>query len=118
MNSLGERLIYIRKKHGFTQDSLAKKIGVSRGVIYNLEKNKTMPQNIVVIALCNTLKINKNWLLYGTGKMEKEEAPLQKDEILVELYEAAGTLEKEEQLYILDIIKALRHRLKKNQEIS
>lgn len=113
MDSLGERLIYVRKKHGFTQDSLAKKIGVSRGVIYNLEKNKTMPQNIVVKALCDTLKINKNWLLYGTGKMEYEEAPLQKDEILVELCEAAETLEKEEQLYVLDIINALRRRLKK-----
>ena len=43
MDTLGERLNYARKNRGFTQDSLAESIGVSRGVIFNLEKNKTEP---------------------------------------------------------------------------
>ncbi len=63
MDTLGERLKYTRKKHGYTQDSLAEIIGVSRGVIFNLEKNKTEPQSIVINAICQTLKINKNWLV-------------------------------------------------------
>ena len=48
MNSLGERLRYTRKRNGYTQDSLASAIGVSRGVIFNLEKNKTTPQTYAV----------------------------------------------------------------------
>ena len=36
MDTLGERLKYARKKNGYTQDSLAEIIGVSRGVIFNL----------------------------------------------------------------------------------
>ncbi len=63
MDTLGERLKYTRKKHGYTQDSLAEIIGVSRGVIFNLEKNKTEPQSIVINAICQTLKINKDWLV-------------------------------------------------------
>ena len=31
---------YARKKNGYTQDSLASAIGVSRGVIFNLEKRR------------------------------------------------------------------------------
>ena len=40
MNTLGERLNYARKQKGYTQDSLAQTIGVSRGVIFNLEKTR------------------------------------------------------------------------------
>lgn len=40
MNTLGERLNYARKQKGYTQDSLAQTIGVSRGVIFNMEKTR------------------------------------------------------------------------------
>ena len=42
--TLGERLALVRKEKGYTQESLGDTIGVSRGVIFNLEKNKTEPQ--------------------------------------------------------------------------
>jgi len=70
MDTLGGRLKHARKNKGFTQDSLAETIGVSRGVIFNLEKNKTEPQTIVINAICQTLNINKDWLMNGSGEME------------------------------------------------
>lgn len=115
MESLGERLNYARKKKGYTQDSLAETIGVSRGVIYNLEKNKTSPQTIVLNAICSTLKINKDWLQNGTGEMVSESLPSQSAKILAELCEAAGELTEDEQLYLLDSIKSLRQRLSKGK---
>lgn len=112
MDTLGARLNRARKKNGFTQDSLATCIGVSRGVIFNLEKNKTEPQAIVINAICQTLKINKEWLLSGNGEMEDSSRPDQSDKILSELYDIAKGLSKEEeQLYILDTVKALKQRL-------
>ena len=111
MNTLGERLNYIRKKRGFTQDSLAESIGVSRGVIFNLEKNKTEPQTIVVNAICQILKINKEWLISGTGEMEDNREASQSARILAELYEVAKSLSEDEQLYLLDTVKALKQRL-------
>ncbi len=113
MNTLGERLNYVRKKNGYTQDSLAKTIGVSRGVIFNLEKNKTEPQAIVINAICQTLKINKNWLINGIGDMENNSK--QSAKILAELYDVAKELSEDEQLYLLDIVKALKQRLCRNE---
>lgn len=107
MNTLGERLIYVRKKNGYTQSSLAEAIGVSRGVIFNIEKNKTIPQAIVVNAICQTLRINKDWLLRGTGKMEDTREAILSTKILAELYQVTRELPEEEQFYLLDIARAL-----------
>ena len=85
MNTLGERLNYARKQKGYTQDSLAQTIGVSRGVIFNLEKNKTEPQ------------------------------AFQSAKLLEELYDIAKELSEDEQLFLLDTVKALKLRLGKRQ---
>lgn len=116
MNTLGERLNYARKKNGYTQDSLADAIGVSRGVIFNLEKNKTEPQIIVLNAICQILKINKDWLLNGTGEMEDNPEALHSAKILAELYDIAKELSEDEQLYLLDTVKALKQRLSRAEK--
>lgn len=115
MNTLGERLNYARKKNGYTQDSLANSIGVSRGVIFNLEKNKTEPQTIVINAICQTLNINKDWLINGIGEMEDTNSNSQSAKILSELYTVVKELSENEQLYLLDTVKALRQRLSRKQ---
>lgn len=108
MNTLGERLSYVRKKNGYTQNSLAAAIGVSRGVIFNIEKNKTVPQAIVVNAICQTLGINKDWLLRGAGRMEDTSEVMLSTRILAELYQVTKELSEDEQFYLLDIARALR----------
>ncbi len=114
METLGDRLNYARKKRSYTQDSLAETIGVSRGVIFNLEKNKTKPQTIVINAICQTLKINREWLMDGIGNMEEASEKSQSAMILAELYEVAKELSEDEQLYLLDTVKALKKRLSRN----
>lgn len=116
MSTVGDRLNYARKKNGYTQDSLAEAIGVSRGVIFNLEKNKTEPQTIVINAICQTLKINKEWLVNGTGQMEDSYTVSQSAKILAELYDIAKELSEDEQLYLLDTVKALRNRLNRDNK--
>lgn len=108
MNTLGERLTYVRKKKGYTQSSLAEAIGVSRGVIFNIEKNKTIPQAIVVNAICQTLRINKDWFLRGTGRMENTSEAVLSTKILAELYQVTRELSEEEQFYLLDIARGLK----------
>ena len=111
MDTLGERLNFVRKKNNYTQESLANEIGVSRGVIYNLEKNITMPQTIVINAICKTLKINKEWLIDGNGEMDDMSEKSQSQKVLKELYDIAKGLSINEQLYLLDTVKALKYRL-------
>lgn len=113
MDSLGARLTYIRKKKGYTQTSLATAIGVSRGVIFNLEKNKTDPQTIVINAICSLLNINREWLVNGVGDMDYDNELPEHNEILNELLEVAKDLSEDELLYLLDVITALKSRLRK-----
>ena len=116
MNTLGERLNYARKKKGYTQESLARAIGVSRGVIYNLEKSKAAPQAIVLNAVCQELQINREWLEKGIGEMQNAGDAARSARILAELYDVAKGLSLNEQLYLLDTVKALKQRLGKGQE--
>lgn len=111
MDTLGKRLNYARRKKGYTQDSLAEAIGVSRGVIFNLEKDKSTPQTIVINAICKALNINKCWLMSGAGDMENKEDFIQSTRILAELYDVVKELSEDEQLFLLDIIKAAKLQL-------
>lgn len=78
---IGERLKEARKSFNISQDNLADKIGVSRGVITNIEHEKTEPTLLVVNAICDVLNVSKEWLLNGTGEMcilSKEDDELMK----------------------------------------
>ena len=108
MDTFGDRLLYARKSKGFTQESLGDSIGVSRGVIYNLEKNLTEPQTIVVNAICDKLNIQKEWLINGYGEMENIEKNNKREKSLEDLYDVAKGLSEAEQQYLLDTIPLLK----------
>lgn len=106
MKDISERLKEIRKSKGITQGALAEMIGVSRGVIQNIEYGNTSPSKIVTQAICNALQINEEWLLYG--KEPKSTEILERDKsvkILSEIYNLAKELSSEEQEYILKLIQ-------------
>ena len=77
-------------------------------MIYNLEKGKTEPQAIVINAICQTLSINPDWLLRGAGERDEASQASQSARVLAELYEVARGLSEEQQLYLLDTVKALK----------
>ena len=53
--SMASRLKEARKFRGYTQEALAKAVGVSRGVISNIEYEKAAPQALVIRAICEVL---------------------------------------------------------------
>jgi len=110
---IGQRLKEARRERGMSQDMLAEKIGASRGVITNIEHGKIdEPQPMVINAICNVLNINKDWLTDGIGSMNISEEANYSAKILAEIYSRAQELSKDEQLFILDMIKAYTKRLK------
>lgn len=109
--SIASRLKQARKSRGYTQEKLANELNVSRGVISNIEYEKAEPQKLVINAICEVLKINKNWLITGQGNMENNPNPEMNNTLLSEIYNSAKNLSKEEQDYILDMIKTFqKHR--------
>lgn len=108
--NIGERLKYARRCRKLTQGELAECIGVSRGVITNIELNKVdSPQMIVTTALCKVLKIKPEWLIYGEGDMDVQmNIATEHSDMSKELYDAIDGLTAEEQTLLLQIIRLIR----------
>lgn len=109
--NLASRLKQARKSKGYTQDALANAIGVSRGVISNIEYEKSKPQTLVIRAICDVLQIDENWLISGYGQMEGGPVLEKSTRLLSDIYNSAKELSESGQDYILDMIKTFqKHR--------
>ena len=110
--SIGLRLKEARKARGMSQELLAEKIGASRGVVTNIEHDKVLePQPLVVNAFGAVLKITRQWLLRGDGPMDESGEAGRSAKVLSEIYTSVKELSGEEQQFILDMIQTyIRHR--------
>lgn len=66
---IGKKLKDARMRSGFTQESVAEKVNVSRQTISNWENEKLYPDIISVIELSNLYSISLDELLKGDEKM-------------------------------------------------
>lgn len=105
MYTFRDRLRYARERFNLSQAGLAESIGVSRGVIFNLENKEWTKQPVVIDAICNRLNVSKEWLLTGHGPMEPEN---ERSKILDELYRVCATLSGPQQEYLLDQIRVMQ----------
>ncbi len=64
-----DRIKHIRKDAEMTQEQFGKRLGVSRGVIANLELGLTTASNTFASHLCEVFRINRRWLETGEGEM-------------------------------------------------
>ena len=64
-----ERIMLIRKESRFTQQCFADTIGVSVGVIANIELGRAPVTRVVGIAICSKFHVREQWLFEGTGDM-------------------------------------------------
>ncbi len=61
--SIGERLARIRKLKGLTQEDLANRIGISRSVIANYEKNRLRIYDEMLVRLALALSVSTDSIL-------------------------------------------------------
>ncbi|WP_022940083.1 LexA family protein [Psychromonas hadalis] len=67
METLGDRILKLRKENRFTQAQLGKASGVSRVSISQWEQSVNRPRGESLIALAKTLDCDPDWLLHGQG---------------------------------------------------
>jgi len=68
--NFGARLYLLRRKRGFTQTSLAEKLGYKSSVtISKLESGQTPPNMITLVKIAEVLSIDIHWLVTGTGSL-------------------------------------------------
>ena len=73
VESIGDRFKQARKARDYTQEELALELKISRNSVGMIERGTFRPGEEIVEALCDKLWIDRNWLLTGTGHMERTE---------------------------------------------
>lgn len=66
------RIRELRKKAGYTQEALAKELGVSKRTVWNLENGKTLPNLAMVFLIAGILGVA--WHLLYAAKGGEEHA--------------------------------------------
>lgn len=70
------RIIEIRKKEGLSQEQFAKRLGLSRSFINQVETGKKNISDRTISDICQEFHINEEWLREGTEPMD---APISED---------------------------------------
>ena len=73
LQSIGDRIRLMRKSRDYTQEELAEEIYCSRNTVGMIERGTVRPGDEIVEMICDRLWIDRNWLLTGTGSMERTE---------------------------------------------
>lgn len=66
---MNERLKIIRRHLNLSQDSFAKRLGVTGAAISRLEKGERGITGQMIKSICREFNINENWFVEGTGEM-------------------------------------------------
>lgn len=107
MNNFGNKLRYFRKKMGFTQKELAKKLNISASTIGMYEQGRREPDFKILSNICNILSLNSVILLSNNKSSELNETV----KILVNLLDSLSitvnknTLGTKMKKQIIEIIK-------------
>ena len=76
MDKTSDRIKKIRKELNLSQREFGLKLGVSRGVISNIEGDvlaKPEQKEPLYKLICREFGVNEKWLMYGEGEMYEEE---------------------------------------------
>lgn len=73
MLDIRERIRFVRESQNLSVQAFADVIGVSRGVINNIEHDKAPVTRVVGIAICSKFNVREEWLFHGSGMMYQED---------------------------------------------
>lgn len=113
MDTLGQRIIELRKKKGLSQTDLAKIVGLSYAQIGRYETKGTQPPAEALKKIADALDTTVDYLVYGDTE-EKAKASL-KDSELLQQFKALEQLDDNDKNTIKNIIDAFVKRSKLNQ---
>jgi transcriptional regulator with XRE-family HTH domain len=67
MNTVAERIKYVRKSLNLTQQKFAERIGTKQNTIAQYEIGRNIPIDPVITAICKEFNVNEIWLRTGDG---------------------------------------------------
>ena len=69
MQTIAERIKFIRKEANLTQQKFADRIGAKQNTIAQYEIGRNIPLDPVVTAICKEFDVQEDWLRHGIGAM-------------------------------------------------
>ena len=72
---MGRRIRTVRRQRGLTQEELAEQVGISASFLGHLERGTRVASLETLVALCNTLKVNPDYLLSASLNSLTEHMP-------------------------------------------
>lgn len=66
---MNNRIAQLRKNKGWTQDTFAEEMGISKNYVSLIENGKKIPSDRLVSDICREFGVNEKWLRDGTGDM-------------------------------------------------
>ena len=69
MQTIAERIKFIRKEANLTQQKFADRIGAKQNTIAQYEIGRNIPLDPVVTAICKEFDVQEEWLRHGIGAM-------------------------------------------------
>ena len=73
MDTVAERIKYLRHKHNCTQEKLGKFAGVSKSAVSQWERGISEPERDSLLQLHNRLGISPEWIMRGKGYPDARE---------------------------------------------
>ena len=67
--TINERIKEVRRSSSLSQTAFADRLGVTRGVITNIEGGLTTPKDSFVNLICREFSVSVAWLTDGVGEM-------------------------------------------------
>ena len=71
---LSEKILYCRKKCGYSQEDLAQTLGISRQAVSKWETGESEPEVDKLKLLADTFNVTTDWLLSEEAPKDKQEA--------------------------------------------
>lgn len=102
--TLGDRILQLRKNAGLTQTELAEKIGVSKSQYLRYENKNVQPPANIMNLLAEHLGTSVDYLING-DKTEKAKASLKNSDLL-QKFKEIDALPEDEQSVIVKVIAA------------
>lgn len=104
MESLGKRVIELRKKKGFSQSDLAKIVGISYAQVGRYETKGAQPPAEVLKKLADALDTTVDFLI--SGNSDEKAASALKDAELLQQFRAVEQMDEEDKNTVKKLIDA------------
>lgn len=115
METIGERIKYLRTTKNVSLQELADVIGKSKSNIHGYENNSYEPSAQTIIALCKFFDISSDWLLLGKEFQYQNFSLTEQEKKIIWMYQQLNSQDK---TYVNDTVEMLYNKALKKGTLS